>query len=297
MQEDGTMLDRIEAYLPDRLALARRYRWYSGKVRFFYFPTTFTELLQRSKLAWKDPLRAQTADKVAVRDYVRETIGAEYLIPLITVLEGPEDLDLAKLPDAFILKAAHGSGMNFVVRDKSEVSEPKLRELVRAWQARDFSREMLEWHYGLIPRRVAVEELLLEDGQPPTDYKLHMFHGEVGMIQVDTARYAEHTRTFFTPQWEELAVTIARPRSPVPAPRPALLEEMLAVAKKLAAPFEFVRMDLYVYRGRVLFGEATHTPGGGASRHQPAEFNRVLGDLWRFGQKIPERYLLKAAED
>lgn len=292
------MLGRIEAYLPDRLALARRYRWYTGELRFFYFPRTYTELVHRSKLNWRDPLRARTADKVAVREYVRERIGAEYLIPLITVLERPEDLDLPKLPNAFILKAAHGSGMNLVVRDKSEASEAQLRELVRTWQARDFSRELLEWHYTLIPRRVAVEELLLEeDGQPPPDYKMYVFNGEVGMIQVDTGRYGEHTRAFFTPQWEELALRIALPRSPVPAARPPLLEEMLSLAKRLAAPFEFVRIDLYAHRGRVYFGEATHTPGGGASRHQPAEFNRVLGDLWRFGEKIPERFLVRAAKD
>ena len=44
--------------------------------------------------------------------------------------------------------------------------------------------------------------------------------------------------------------------------RPQVLNEMISVAERLAEPFPFVRVDLYQYEEKVLFGELTFTPMG-----------------------------------
>ena len=61
------------------------------------------------------------ADKVAVREYVRERVGERYLVPLLGVYEDARDLPVDSLPDHFIVKAAHASGWNLLVRDKRAV--------------------------------------------------------------------------------------------------------------------------------------------------------------------------------
>ena len=284
------ILDALQPFLPDRLVLARMHRWHHGTLRFFFYPSTMSEVINQIKLERHNSLRALTADKVGVREFVAERVGPEYLIPLLQVIERPEDLQLRELPGAFILKAAHGSGMNLIVRD-GERSEEELRALIRGWQQTDFSRSLRERQYEKIPRRVAVEELLLNDeGETPADYKFFTFHGRAKMIQVDSTRFRHHERNLFTPEWRELAVRLTFPRPAKVPDRPETLDEMISVAETLAAPFGFARVDLYQHRGRVYFGEITHTPGGGSEKYDPPEFDRVLGSIWRDGGEIPAEY-------
>ena len=62
-------------------------------------PRTFNEKLQWIKLYNHDPLMTKCADKYLVREYIKETIGEEYLIPLIGVWDRVEDIDFDKLPN------------------------------------------------------------------------------------------------------------------------------------------------------------------------------------------------------
>jgi hypothetical protein len=55
-----------------------------------------------------------------------------------------------------------------------------------------------------------------------------------------------------------------------------------------------VRVDLYDTGGHVYFGELTHYPGGGLVRIRPRAFDRALGDLWRHGTPIPDRFVRRA---
>ncbi|OOZ39768.1 hypothetical protein BOW53_10360 [Solemya pervernicosa gill symbiont] len=53
-----------------------------------------------------EPLSIFT-DKFAVRDYVREQIGSDYLIPLIGIYDHVNEIDLDALPDSFMIKTTH----------------------------------------------------------------------------------------------------------------------------------------------------------------------------------------------
>ncbi|KLI21967.1 ATP-grasp fold amidoligase family protein, partial [Brachyspira hyodysenteriae] len=65
-------------------------------------PKTFNEKLQWLKLYYHDPLMTICADKYLVRDYVKEKIGEEYLVPLIGVWDRVEDIDFDSLPNQFV---------------------------------------------------------------------------------------------------------------------------------------------------------------------------------------------------
>jgi len=237
-----------------------------------------------------------------VRGHVAKTVGAQYLIPMAAMLEKPEDLRFSALPNSFILKATHSSGMNLIVPDKKSALLEEMRAMVRQWQATDFASRKLERHYADIPRRVIVEELLLDEkGEVPDDYRFYVFHRKVAMIRVDAGSGDAFTMTFFTREWRELNVLMVNrkkggdtpyPRETESIARPDNLEEMVAVAEKLAEPFSMVRIDLYRHKGRIYFGEMTHTPGAAEGRFDPPEFDRVLGDIWRKGGEIPAKYYL-----
>ena len=61
-----------------------------------------------------------------------------------------------------------------------------------------------------------------------------------------------------------------------PIPRPAFLDEMLALARTLSDPFPFVRVDLYDV-GRLYFGELTFFPGSGFWNVSPISYDDLLG--------------------
>jgi hypothetical protein len=55
---------------------------------------------------------------------------------------------------------------------------------------------------------------------------------------------------------------------------------MRAVAERLAAGFDFVRVDLYALCDRIAVGELTHYPTGGNKSFDPPEWDIRLGALW-----------------
>ena len=54
---------------------------------------------------------------------------------------------------------------------------------------------------------------------------------------------------------------------------------MMKFAEALGRDFEFARIDLYLVRGKIFFGEVTHYPNAGLVPFKPREFDRVLGDV------------------
>jgi len=57
------------------------------------------------------------ADKIAVRDYVAEIVGPEFLTKIYGVFNSAHDLDLSKAPINFVLKPNHVSGAALIVSD------------------------------------------------------------------------------------------------------------------------------------------------------------------------------------
>jgi hypothetical protein len=55
---------------------------------------------------------------------------------------------------------------------------------------------------------------------------------------------------------------------------------MLAVAKEIGRPFDFIRVDLYSIDGETVFGEVTPYPGSGFDRLVPESFDAELGAWW-----------------
>ena len=61
--------------------------------------------------------------------------------------------------------------------------------------------------------------------------------------------------------------------------KPVCLEEMLEYAAKLSAPFRHARVDLYIVREKIYFGEITFTNGAGFDKFSSYDFDLMLGDL------------------
>jgi hypothetical protein len=252
------------------------------------------------------PLLVTFADKAAVRDYVASRAGAQYLPHVYAVVDDPRDLAELSLPEQYVVKPTHGSGVALVVSPEAPaeatlppaqwgwvyrhvrpgaVDVDDLVAVASGWLEKLYGQgPNREWAYGHVPPRVIVEEKL---GRTiPDDHKFFVFHGTCRYIQVDAGRYGARTQNIFTPDWEHLPVSGGPPWADPPPERPVRLDEMIGLAEKLGAETDFVRVDLYHLPERVVFGELTSYPAGGDIPFDPESFDAEFGRHWT----VPKRY-------
>lgn len=245
-------------------------------------PKAFSEKIQYLKLYERSEQRKLVADREKVRDYVAEKIGSEHLIPVLLETETLSRSLWDQLPQQFVLKANHGSGMVKVVRDKDHEKYDEIYRLTEKWKSVDFVQFGRERIYEGLPRTILAEELLIADGYIPDDYKLFCFNGKVEVIQVDTGRFIEQYRNFYNRNLERLDVKLRWPSSDEIVLSDNI-GEMIRIAEKLSEGFNFLRVDLYPVGKKIYFGELTNFPANGFAKFEPESFDFELGEKLNLG--------------
>lgn len=233
---------------------------------------------------------SRLADKVAVRDYVKEKGLGHMLIPLLGVWNDARKIDFDNLPDKFVLKCNHDSASvkiidKFVGFDKKKIIEDfnnKLRV--------KFGYLSCEPHYNRIPPMIMAEEYLPIDGAgistTPIDYKIWCFngkpyivwvaynrdnaHGHVDVEQYDLKWNYHHEWGRFTNHYRDGGGKVPCPKS---------FDDMLNAAKLLSEGFPEVRVDFYDVSGKAYFGEMTFTSDCGRMPFYSKDFLLQMGEL------------------
>jgi hypothetical protein len=150
-------------------------------------------------------------DKVAVKEFVAESIGPEHVIP--TLYAGPQLPPGAQRnwPLPYVIKTNNGSGGNIFVRQ--EPGWDAIETKVAAFLAHDFSRASGEYFYAQVSPKVLGEPFIAEGHELPIDYKVFTFGG-IHFIQVDTDRENAHKRVFFDAEWNRLPIKLGYPEDP-----------------------------------------------------------------------------------
>lgn len=270
--------------LSDEKAVIRYYKKKSGgRIPDLENPQTFSEKLQWYKLNARKPLMEQCADKFAVREYIQSLGYGHLLNDLLGVYDRVQDIDFAALPDRFVIKAAHGSGFNIIVKDKSELNLRHTKRMLKSWLHQNIAWSGREWVYRNMPRRIVIEKYLEDETGGLRDYKFYCFNGEPAIMQLEVGRFTEHnTRNFYDMDWKLLPFGKELPHDPnIKVEKPEMFEEMKKIASDLCKPFQYVRVDLYQVGGKVYFGELTFFPAGGAPDFVPSEYDAIVGKMWR----------------
>lgn len=245
-------------------------------------PQLFSEKLQWYKLNGRDPLMAKCADKVDVREYVKDCGCEELLNDLYGVYYRVKDIPIESLPDKFVLKAAHGSGWNIIVKDKRDINWGQAKLMMSSWLHQNLYWSGREWVYKNQKKRIIAEKFLQDETGELRDYKFYCFNGEPTYMQLEVGRYTEHnTRNFYDMDWNLMPFGKELPHNPeIDVPKPMMFKEMKEIACKLCKPFQYVRVDLYQVDGKVFFGELTFFPAGGAPDFVPSEYDAIVGRKW-----------------
>ena len=94
-------------------------------------PSTFNEKLNWMKVYYHNNEFRKLADKYEVKDYVRQMIGDEYVVPNYGVWNSFDEIDFDKLPETFVLKGTHDSGGACICENKKTFDYIILKQLVR----------------------------------------------------------------------------------------------------------------------------------------------------------------------
>ena len=270
--------------ISDRKAVIKYYKKKSGgEVLNLKHPEKFSQKQQWYKLYSRNPLMEKCADKFAVREYIKECGYENLLNDLLGSYDKVKDIDFDSLPERMVIKAAHGSGFNIIVRDKSELNIFQTKLMLNSWLHQNIAWSGREWVYMNMPRRIIIEKYLEDESGGLQDYKFFCFNGKPQFMQLEVGRYTDHnTRNFYDMDWNLMPFGKELPHNPdIKVERPEKFDEMKQIAADLCKPFQFVRVDLYQVGGKVYFGELTFFPAGGAPDFVPSEYDSIVGNMWK----------------
>jgi hypothetical protein len=272
----------------DEEYLKRKFKKYQDYELDLKNPKTLNEKLQWVKLNDRMDFQTHYADKFAAREYIKNTFGKEWLIPLLFHTTDYRDLQPDNLPICpFVIKTNHGFGNSVMVHDKNLIDWKKLRTDYRYWLKTNYYFFEREWQYKNIKPCIIIEKMILDqDGRLPNDYKLNFIEGNLEFIYVSVDREGTNKRNIYDPEWNPMYFTWARKGKDLSKLRgdeinaPLTLPKMIEFGSIIAKLYSYVRVDFYDVDGKLYFGEITQCHGGGFDQMLPFEY-----DL-KFGTKI-----------
>ena len=284
------LLKNFSFLFSDKLYLKLMFRC---KIRYwinFDKPKTFSEKIQWLKLYNHNPLYTTLVDKYAVKKWVADKIGGEYIIPMLGVWNKANEIDFDVLPNQFVLKTTNGGGGDVIIcKDKSKFNKAKAIVYLNRGLKNCIYNNYREWPYKNVPPRVIAEKYIdfenssnNNDSSDLVDYKFFCFNGIPKFCQVIRNRNTKETIDFYDMEWNHMPFVGLNPVAKNglnPVAKPQNLKDMISICEKLSEGFPFIRVDLYNVDGKIYFGELTFYPASGFGVFKPDEWNYKLGDM------------------
>ncbi len=239
-----------------------------------------------------DAKYAPYVDKLEAKRIVKEICGEDIEVaPIIKILNKiPDDLCDTDLNTDWLIKSAHGSRWNIdpiafaeTVRDTATKQNIQItKELVlrvakkqlHAWN-KTYALGIENQYKSIVPRFFIEQKITDHEhgitGRANT-YSVRCIHGDP--ISFHTNRNDTYN-AWLLPTWKLIIKDLGENVLP-----PNQAKRIITLAKKLAKPFEFVRVDFYIdNQDKLYFSEYTFTPNAGKQFYTDA-IERKLGALW-----------------
>jgi hypothetical protein len=281
--------------LPDKIYLKKLYKKKTGQELNLKNPVTFNEKLNWLKLYNRKPEYTMMVDKYRVREFIKEKIGEEYLVPLLGVYNRVEEIDFDALPNQFVLKCNHDSEV-VICKDKENndfmCKKGKLNSIeeVKAYLEKrlriNFYKASREWPYKNIKRKIICEQYLKNiDGTQLLEYNVFCFNGVPKFFKVGTRKNDDTLiKAFYDLDWIYIDLSTGEMAGDI-FDRPKFLEEMMEIAKLFSKDTSHLRVDFFVCNDKLYSGELTFFSAGGFWNPQPQQWNYTLGEYIELPKK------------
>lgn len=273
---------KIFRLIPDEIYLKINYKLLTGKKLNLNNPKTFNEKLQWLKLNNRKKEYTAMVDKYEVRKYIAETIGEEYLIPILGIYDNFDQINFDNLPNQFVLKCTHDSGGLIICKDKSSFDIDTARKKINKHLKKNYYYLHREWPYKNVRPRIICEKYMEDkSGNDLMDYKYMCFNGKVKCTFVCLNRSSSTGLNIdiYDRDWGLMPFRrSSHLNSDTKKNRPQNYEKMVELAEKLSQDLQFIRVDFYEVNGLIYFGELTFYPGSGYEQFYPDLYDDRLGE-------------------
>lgn len=277
------LLDKfVLRFFNDEHYLKIKYKIEMGKKLKLDNPTTFNEKLQWLKLNDRKDIYTTMVDKYEAKKYVSNIIGEEYIIPTLGIYDEFDDIDFEKLPNQFVIKCTHDSGGLVICTDKTNFNKKQAKDKINKCLKKNFYNNFREWPYKNVKPRIIIEEFI---GENLIDYRIYCFNGKakyvymyINNLQNSNEKPEPECCNIYDMNWKLQEFHQKSLPTKEKYDKPKELENMKEIAEKLSKDTKFLRVDFYLKRGQILFGEMTFFPGAGFSKFYPEKYDDKLGE-------------------
>ena len=266
-------------WMPDKMYIKMMYKIRMERKLNLENPQTFNEKLQWLKLYDRKPEYTTMVDKAAVKDYVADKIGSEYIIPTLGVWEHFDDIDFDQLPNQFVLKCNHDSGGLVICKDKASLDMEAAREKIESSLKRNFYYHSREWPYKNVKPCIIAEKYMVdESGTELKDYKFYCFGGRAEILLRVSGRFGKEATkaNYFSRDCKEVPIRWGFERNPNVPEWDVAFNKMFELADVLSQGAPELRVDFYLINGQIYFGELTFFDGSGFDAITPVECDDSL---------------------
>lgn len=269
-------------------------------------PKKFSEFLLWQKLFFRDERATIMTDKILCKDFFKKRIGEDLnFTKILNIYNNANEIDLKYLPDEFILKCNHNSGYIFHIKriknnkwsiknlkDKTfkKYSIAVMKAVLDQLLKTNYYYSSFEWNYKNIVPRIFAEEFL--DTSELQEYKLYMNDGKLLAFHITSNRQTDERNDYFDSDFQPMNVWADVPPSDVLPKPPDSMSRMIEIAQKISTGFPILRVDFYISKGKIFFGEATFFHMGGYLEFKyPENLDEILGKnavLSKSFKKTPE---------
>jgi hypothetical protein len=244
-------------------------------------PITFNEKLLYLKLFHYNEKWSCLSDKYEVRKYLSSLNLSHLLVENYGVYNSFNEISFENLPNKFIIKCTHGSHMNIICDDKTKLNMKKTKKILNTWLGINYHYNGGEWVYKNLKHRIIIDKYIedFEHGEI-FDYRVFCFNGKAHHIHVDYDVDSSYSRVIYDKYWNKLDFSYARHNVLGKyIEKPKLLDDLIHFSEILSKNIPFVRVDFYIVKNKIYFGEMTFFPSGGYGKFYPHEMDIEYGSL------------------
>ena len=222
--------------------------------------------------------KTSIVDKILLRNYSKKVLGEDICPSILKIYNNIEEINLKELPDKFVIKCNHGSGMNILCEDKYKFDLPNAKLKLKKWLDINYGIHTFEYQYLNVKKKIFAETFLDKD---IINYKFSCFSGEPKLIRVKASIEGKKFYNIYHTNWTKSNIELANEKYILTDrfKKPINLEKMIKYSKLLSSDFCYCRVDFYEVNKTLFLGEITFTPFNSKVKYKDKKTEIYLGNL------------------
>jgi hypothetical protein len=268
---------RIFHWIPNYLSFLSVYRKFPNRRRANIRDMAFFNKVDQASIAL-----GPFVDKELVKHYVKGFSPEIHVAETYAVLRSEEELRELTEVRAYVAKPTHTYGVAVFRPEGGKLDHEEVSKLSRSLEE-NLYLDGGEIQYRHPEPKIIVEEFIGDPPAVPSDFKAHCHRGRFLTCSFVQGRHTDDPRRArFDRGGNRVKASVKSPWVDTGGRRvgqdfelPAAYPRLIEAAEKLSAPFEYVRVDLYLVGDDVYFGELTFSPGNCLFAMVPKELEDV----------------------